>query len=78
MSGATEREIADCLRHEDTSLVKWYAHLSQAHLKEVMEKVSAFGKPKKNLAVSDDSVDRSEINEPVEANQRKGGLQPVE
>ncbi len=78
MSGATEREIADCVRHEDTSLVKRYAHLSQGHLKEVMEKVSAFGKPKNKLAVSDDSVDRTEIKEPVEAGQREGGLQPIE
>ncbi len=78
LSGATGQEIADCLRYKDTRLVQRYAHLSQTHLQGVMEKVSAFGKPKKNLAVSDDSVDRSEINEPAEANQRKGGLQPVE
>jgi len=78
MSGATEQEIADCLRHEDTRLVQRYAHLSQTHLQGVMEKVSAFGKPKTNLAVSKDSVDRTEINGAVAADQRKEGLQPVE
>ena len=43
MAGATEREIADCLRHSSTILVKRYAHLSPTHLRGIMERVSAFG-----------------------------------
>ena len=45
MSGATEQDIAACLRHSGTSLVKRYSHLSQDHLHSVTEKVSQFGRP---------------------------------
>ncbi len=45
MNGATESDIAASLRHSGTSLVKRYAHLSPSHLRGIMEKVSAFGKP---------------------------------
>jgi integrase len=45
MAGATENDIASCLRHSSTALVRRYAHLSPSHLSGVMEKVSAFGKP---------------------------------
>ena len=48
MNGATESDIAASLRHSGTTLVKRYAHLSPSHLKGVMEKVSAFGKPAGN------------------------------
>jgi hypothetical protein len=75
---ATEREIADCLRHENTTLVQRYAHLSQTHLRGVMEKVSAFGKQTKEDAISVNSVDRSEIKEAVEPSSKKVNLQPVE
>ncbi len=42
MSGATEQDIAACLRHSTTALVKRYAHLSPSHLKGVVEKVARF------------------------------------
>ncbi|HIO68943.1 MAG TPA: hypothetical protein EYG58_00120 [Nitrospirales bacterium] len=42
MSRATEQDIAACLRHSTTSLVKRYAHLSPSHLKRVVEKVARF------------------------------------
>lgn len=45
MGGATEQDIAACLGHSTTALVRRYAHLSPTHLQGVMEKVSAFGKP---------------------------------
>ena len=45
MAGATEQDIAACLGHSTTALVRRYAHLSPAHLQGVVEKVSAFGKP---------------------------------
>jgi hypothetical protein len=41
-SGATEQDIAACLGHSTTVLVKRYAHLSPSHLKGVVERVSAF------------------------------------
>ncbi len=47
MSGATEGDIAACLRHSTTALVRRYAHLSPSHLQGVMEKVSAFGRQAK-------------------------------
>ena len=43
MSGATEQDIAACLRHSTTALVTRYAHLSPSHLKGVVEKVASFG-----------------------------------
>ncbi len=45
MKGASDGDIAASLRHSGTALVKRYAHLSPSHLKGVMEKASAFGKP---------------------------------
>ena len=44
MAGATDYDIAACLRHSTTALVRRYAHLSQTHLRTVMERVSNFGK----------------------------------
>jgi site-specific recombinase XerD len=44
MAGATESDIAACLRHSSTALVRRYAHLSPRHLKGVVEKVSEFGR----------------------------------
>src|SRR5262249_9185964 len=46
MAGATEQEIATCLGHSTTTLVRRYAHLSPSHLKGVVERVSAFGQIK--------------------------------
>ena len=43
MEGASDYDIAACLRHSSTALVRRYAHLSPTHLKGVMEKVSSFG-----------------------------------
>ncbi len=42
MAGTTEQEIATCLGHSTTALVRRYAHLSPSHLKGVVERVSAF------------------------------------
>lgn len=61
MSGATEQEIASCLRHSTTALVKRYTHLSQAHLHSVTEKVSQFGLGKTAKPKTHPSVDKSEI-----------------
>ncbi len=61
MSGATEQEIAACLRHSSTALVKRYTHLSQAHLHSVTEKVSQFGQAIKAKPVLARSVDKCEI-----------------
>ena len=36
--------IAALLRHSTTSLVKRYAHLSPAYLKDAVEQVASFGK----------------------------------
>ncbi len=58
MSGATEQDIAACLRHSTTALVKRYAHLSQTHIKGVMEKVSAFSQP--TQPISKESVEKCE------------------
>ncbi len=66
MNGATESDIAACLRHSGTGLVKRYAHLSPSHLKGIMEKVSAFGKEAKTTRASQ-SVDESEIGETSES-----------
>jgi integrase len=44
MDGATEQDIAACLGHSTTALVRRYAHLSPSHLKGVVERVSAFGR----------------------------------
>jgi len=44
MAGATESDIAACLRHSSTALVRRYAHLSPRHLKGVVEKVAGFGR----------------------------------
>ncbi len=43
MSGATERDIAEGLRHSTTALVRRYVHLSPKYLQCVMERVSSFG-----------------------------------
>ncbi len=61
MSGATEQDIAACLRHSGTSLVKRYTHLSQAHLHSVTEKVSQFGRPVSQPLENRRTVDKSEI-----------------
>ncbi len=45
MAGATDYDIAACLRHSTTALVRRYAHLSPTHLQGVMERVSSFGRP---------------------------------
>ena len=42
MAGATEQDIAACLGHSTTALVRRYAHLSPSHLKSVVERVSTF------------------------------------
>ncbi len=60
MSGATEQDIASCLRHSSTALLSRYAHLSPTHLKGVMEKVSAFSQPVPNRPISKESVEKSE------------------
>lgn len=44
MAGQAEGTIAALLRHSTTALVKRYAHLSPSHLREAVEKVSAFGR----------------------------------
>ncbi|MGB0909970.1 MAG: hypothetical protein ACPGYT_06370, partial [Nitrospirales bacterium] len=44
MSGASLGTIAALLRHSTTVLVKRYAHLSPAYMKEAVEDVSKFGK----------------------------------
>jgi len=44
MQGVTLTSIAALLRHSTTSLVRRYAHLSPAYLKEAIEQVSSFGK----------------------------------
>ncbi len=49
MAGATEQEIADCMGHSTTALVRRYAHLSSSHLKGVVEMVSQFGKQDKGI-----------------------------
>jgi len=47
MRGVPLATIAALLRHSTTSLVKRYAHLSPAYLKEAVEEVSVFGRTKK-------------------------------
>ena len=44
MSGTTEYDIASCLRHAGTGLVRRYAHLSPTHLRSIVERVSSYGK----------------------------------
>ncbi len=61
MSGATEQDIAACLRHSGTSLVKRYTHLSQDHWHSVTEKVSQFGRPPSQPLKNRGTVDKSEI-----------------
>jgi len=56
MSGATEREIAEGLRHSTTALVKRYAHLSPSHLQGVMERVSSFGNEISKGTISNGTV----------------------
>ena len=70
MSGATEQEIAACLRHSTTALVKRYTHLSQPHLHLVAEKVSQFGRPEGTRRGRTPSVDKSEIT-------TEGGREPL-
>jgi len=52
MAGATEQEIAACMGHSSTALVRRYAHLSPCHLKGVVEMVSQFGKQEKPIEQS--------------------------
>ena len=56
MSGATERDIAEGLRHSTTALVKRYAHLSPSHLQGVMERVSSFGNETPKGTISNGTV----------------------
>jgi len=42
MAGSTEQEIAACLGHSTTALVRRYAHLSTSHIRGVVERLSAF------------------------------------
>jgi site-specific recombinase XerD len=49
MAGATEQDIATCLGHSTTALVRRYAHLSPSHLKNVVERVSTFGQVRTEL-----------------------------
>ncbi len=68
MSGATEQEIATCLRHSSTALVKRYAHLSQPHLHTVLEKISGFGQHREESPRPERTVAKTEIGE-----ERTGG-----
>jgi len=78
MSGATELDIAACLRHSSTALVKTYVHYSQTYLKGVMEKVSAFGQPVPNQPISKESVEKSEKIEGEKTEERREDLQSVD
>ncbi|MCH8041219.1 MAG: site-specific integrase [Nitrospinae bacterium] len=78
MSGATEQDIASCLRHSTTALVKRYAHLSQTHLKGVMEKVSAFGQSIPKPAISPQCVEKSEKITGEKNEERREDLQTVD
>ena len=78
MSGATDQDIASCLRHSTTALVKRYAHLSQTHLKGVMEKVSAFGQPVPNRPISKESIEKSEKFDGEKTEERREDLQSVD
>jgi len=49
MAGATEQEIAACMGHSTTALVRRYAHLNPSHLQGVVEMVSQFGKQDKGI-----------------------------
>ena len=49
MRGVPLATIAALLRHSTTSLVKRYAHLSPAYLKEAVEEVSVFGRIEKDV-----------------------------
>ncbi len=48
MRGVPMGTIAALLRHSTTALVKRYAHLSPAYLKEAVEEVSVFGRIEKD------------------------------
>jgi len=61
MSEATERDIAEALRHSSTALVKRYAHLSPKYLQGVMERVSGFG----NRPISNGTVTQTGMAEKV-------------
>ncbi len=61
MAGATEGDIAACLRHSTTALVRRYAHLSPTHLRGVIEKVSAFGKVSLERSKPEACVEKGEI-----------------
>ena len=68
MAGSTEQDIAACLGHSTTALVRRYAHLSPSHLRTVVERVSTFGKDKaKNRKDPRSKVNRRRDNSPVEA-----------
>ena len=43
MSGCSESTIAALLRHNGTSLVRRYAHLSPRYLREAVGRVASFG-----------------------------------
>ena len=72
MSGTTEVDIAACLRHSTTALVRRYAHLSPSHLQGVMEKVSAFGRPAAQGPILSGTVTgtgKGEEQKPIEVSQ---------
>ncbi len=72
MAGATEQDIAACLGHSSTALVKRYVHLSSSHLQRVMEKVSAFGKQAGN------ELQEGRISSPtVTGTGNEGKLEPL-
>ena len=78
MSGGTERDIAECLRHSSTALVKRYVHLSPTHLRGVMEKVSTFGKPTDQPEVLGATVEKGEMKTIKEEQNNDVALQPIE
>jgi integrase len=53
MAGHGDGTIAALLQHSGTALVKRYAHLSDAHLRQAMEGVSQFGRPYRQAVGSD-------------------------
>jgi integrase len=61
LSGVTERDIADGLRHSSTALVRRYTHLSKPYRHSINEKVSQFGRQHGNNTEMDSTVDKSEI-----------------
>jgi integrase len=82
MEGATDYEIAACLRHASTALVKRYAHLSPTHLQGVMERVSSFGKVPAKTTEAEQREGGSEAPRPngtgTETGKSQNGGEPVQ